>query len=166
MASIKPYQFEPESDPENFDEDDGAFPVQERLLNDVSEWCTCNNCAKMPTEEENICCKEIQKVVKRMMEVPDPPKCMVEHPGFEPNCLNPYTLQNINNIYRADYGPVRRRNEEERFRYLAFRSFVSWCWGYLGRSVRVVIPSCVVNRIRLQFPDPAGQYVGFRPPLD
>ncbi|XP_059384748.1 P2X purinoceptor 7-like isoform X3 [Carassius carassius] len=67
---------------------------------------------------------------------------------------------------RADYGPVRRRNEEERFRYLAYRSFVSWCWGYLGRSVRVVIPSCVVNRIRLQFPDPAGQYVGFRPPLD
>lgn len=53
-----------------------------------------------------------------------------------------------------------------RFRYLAYRSFVSWCWGYLGRSVRVVIPSCVVNRIRLQFPDPAGQYVGFRPPLD
>nr|XP_021331263.1 P2X purinoceptor 7-like [Danio rerio] len=120
----------------------------------------------MPTEVENICCKETQKVVQRMMQVPDPPTCMVQHPGFEPNCLNMYTLQNINNIYRADYGPLRHRNVEERFRYLSYRSFVSWCWGWLGREVRVVIPSCVVRRIRQEFPNAAGQYVGFRPPLD
>ncbi|XP_016383292.1 P2X purinoceptor 7 [Sinocyclocheilus rhinocerous] len=120
----------------------------------------------MPSEVENICCKEIQKVVKRMKQVPDPLTCMIQHPGFEVNCLNPYTLQNIYNIYRADYGPVRRRTEEERYRYLAYRSFVSWCWGYLGWNVRVVIPSCVVHRIRQEYPDPTGQFVGFRPPLD
>lgn len=48
-----------------------------------------------------------------MMHVPDPPTCMVLHPGFEPNCLNAFTLQNIHNIYRADYGAVRHRTEEE-----------------------------------------------------
>ncbi|CAM4708249.1 unnamed protein product [Leuciscus chuanchicus] len=88
------------------------------------------------------------------------------HPGFEPYCLNPYTLQNIYNIYRCDYGPIRRRTTEEQFCHVAYRSFVSWCWGYLGRSVRVVIPCCVVTRIRQAFPDPSGQYTGFRPPLD
>ena len=51
-------------------------------------------------------------------------------------------------------------------RHLSYRTFVSWCWGSLGRSVRVVIPSCVVLRIRREFPDASGQYVGFRPPLD
>ena len=54
-----------------------------------------------------------------------------------------------------------------RYRYLAYRNFVSWCWGFLGRKIRVVIPSCVVQRVRRQFPDSQGQYVGFRlPPLD
>lgn len=48
-----------------------------------------------------------------MIQVPDPPTCIVQHPGFEPNCLNAYTLQNIHDIYRADYGAVRRRTEEE-----------------------------------------------------
>lgn len=51
------------------------------------------------------------------------------------------------------------------YRYLAYRSFVSWCWGFLGRRVRVVLPACVVLRIRAEFPDAQGQYVGFRPVL-
>ncbi|XP_045925772.1 P2X purinoceptor 7 isoform X1 [Micropterus dolomieu] len=143
-----------------------VYRLTQRVTQDVSEWCACENCSTMPTEVENVCCQEIRKVVRRMQQVPDPPTCMVHHPGLEPKCLNYYTLQNIHNIYQADYGPLRRRTEEERYKHLAYRSFVSWCWGYLGRSVRVVIPSCVVLRIRQQFPDPEGQYVGFRPPLN
>ena len=53
---------------------------------------------------------------------------------------------------------------DSRCRYLAYRSFVSWCWGYLGRKIRVVIPSCVVQHVRGEFPDAEGQYVGFKPP--
>nr|XP_055035662.1 P2X purinoceptor 7-like [Misgurnus anguillicaudatus] len=168
MASVLPYQFEPDSDPESLEEQrsETETPAHGRIVQDVSEWCTCGNCARMPSEAENICCKEIIKVVRRINQVPEPPNCMTHHPGFEPNCLNPYTLQNIHNIYSADYGPLRRRTEEEGYRFLAYRSFVSWCWGYLGRHVRVVIPSCVVLRIRQEFPDLAGHYVGFQPPLD
>lgn len=51
------------------------------------------------------------------------------------------------------------------YRYLAYRSFVSWCWGFLGRRIRVVIPACVVLRIRREFPDALASYEGFRPPL-
>ncbi|KAF0035381.1 hypothetical protein F2P81_013139 [Scophthalmus maximus] len=56
---------------------------------------------------------------------------------------------NIYNIYRMDYGSLRCRTEEH------------WCCGtpQQGRH-RVIL------RIRQEFPDPAQQYVGFRPPLD
>jgi len=51
-----------------------------------------------------------------------------------------------------------------RFRYLAYRQFVAWCWGFLGRRIRVVIPACVVLRIRAEYPDDEGHYTGFRLP--
>ena len=50
-----------------------------------------------------------------------------------------------------------------RLRFIAYRSLVSWCWGSLGARVRVVIPACAVTRIRHQWPNAEGQYVGFRP---
>ncbi|XP_063072441.1 P2X purinoceptor 7-like [Engraulis encrasicolus] len=99
-----------------------------------------------------------------MGQVISPITCMTEHPGFHPVCLNLYVLQTIYNIYKYDYGPLRHFTEEQRFRHLGYRSFVSWCWGYLGRSRRVVIPACVVLRLRREFP--SGQYVGFWPSLD
>ncbi|XP_055056156.2 P2X purinoceptor 7-like [Misgurnus anguillicaudatus] len=166
MASILPYQFEPESEEETDEDVQPATQSNVRLEQDVSQWCTCGNCNRMPTESENLCCQEVRQVIRRIQQIPVPPTCMIDHPGFEANCLNPYTLHNIHNIYRRDYGPLRRRTREEQFRHLAYRSFVSWCWGFLGRHVRVVIPSCVVSRIRQEFPDLAGHYVGFRPPLD
>ncbi|KAI2664086.1 P2X purinoceptor 7 [Labeo rohita] len=91
---------------------------------------------------------------------------MVDHPGLEPVCLNVFSLQNALNIYRADYGPLGLQGIETRYRFLAYRSFVSWCWGFLGQRIRVVLPSCVVRRIRAEFPDSQGRYVGFRPALD
>lgn len=51
-----------------------------------------------------------------------------------------------------------------RLRYLAYRQFVRWCWGLLGRKIRVVIPACVVLRIRATYPDDEGFYTGFRLP--
>lgn len=101
-----------------------------------------------------------------MEEVPSQPTCMVDHPGFEPVCLNVYSLQNAINVYKAQYGPLRLRGIVHRYRYCAYRCFVSWCWGWLGQRVRVVLPSCVVLKIRQEFPDAEGQYVGFRPVLD
>lgn len=141
----------------------------------------------MPTEVENICCREINQVsllckgiivqqllhtkslfwpvTARMAEVPSEPTCMIDHPGFEPVCLNVYSLQNAINVYKAQFGPLHLRGIVHRYRYLAYRCFVSWCWGMLGRRVRVVLPACVVLRIRQEFPDAEGQYVGFRPAL-
>lgn len=53
-----------------------------------------------------------------------------------------------------------------RYRYLTYRSFVSWCWGFLGLRVCVGLPSCVLLLIRKEFPDAQGIYVGLRRALD
>ncbi|CAL8291990.1 unnamed protein product [Arctogadus glacialis] len=64
MAAVLPYQFEPESDPES---DNGAEDANDerdfsrRMDQDISQWCTCGNCATMPNEVENVCCREIPK---------------------------------------------------------------------------------------------------------
>ncbi|KAM4566075.1 P2X purinoceptor 7-like [Odontesthes bonariensis] len=162
-AVVQAFQFDPESDP---DGEEVEEVENQRLQQDVSEWCHCGKCATMPTEVENICCLEIPQVTTRLREVEEQLPCMVDHPGLEPVCLNVYSLQNASQIYRADYGPLQFREIHRRYRYLSCRSFVSWCWGFLGRRIRVVIPACVVLRIRSEFPDEEGHYVGFkRPPV-
>ena len=52
-----------------------------------------------------------------------------------------------------------------RFRYIAYRQLVRWCWGYRGKHVRVALPSCAVNKIQSTFPADFGTtYTGLKPP--
>ncbi|XP_078602809.1 uncharacterized protein LOC144876903 isoform X2 [Branchiostoma floridae x Branchiostoma japonicum] len=52
-----------------------------------------------------------------------------------------------------------------RYRYVAYRQLVRWCWGWLGARIRVINPACAVKKIRETFP--SAQYTGFKyPPLD
>ncbi|CAH1233056.1 Hypp569 [Branchiostoma lanceolatum] len=72
----------------------------------------------------------------------------------------------------SDEEPGGDRGNEERlsslnwrYRYIAYRRLVRWCWGWLGEGIRVVLPACAVTKIRETFP--SEQYAGFRyPPLD
>ena len=48
------------------------------------------------------------------------------------------------------------------FRHKACRQFVMWRSGRLRIGDRRVIPSCVVTRVRNVFPNPRGQYTGFK----
>ena len=38
-----------------------------------------------------------------------------------------------------------------KYRHVAYRQFVRWCWGYLGKNVRVVLPSCAVKAVQDAF---------------
>ncbi|KAG1660333.1 hypothetical protein GQR58_022071 [Nymphon striatum] len=50
----------------------------------------------------------------------------------------------------------------KKYRHLAYRQFVRWCWGFLGKKIRVVIPSCAVTAIRNAFQ--SDTYKGFKLP--
>lgn len=50
------------------------------------------------------------------------------------------------------------------YRFIAYQQYTAWSHYFevLGKGVRVVIPSCVVQEIRKKFPNPPGvPYVGF-----
>ncbi|XP_077089985.1 P2X purinoceptor 7-like isoform X1 [Siphateles boraxobius] len=159
IGAIQPYSFEPDA---SSDEEQEDVHRSSRLQVDVSEWCSCGKCITMPIATENICCWEIPKVVVKLRALLQPhPTCMSLHPGLEPVCLDEYALENALNIFRALHGPMLVNVYNAQRRYLAYRQFVSWVWGYLGHGNRIVIPSCVMVRIHQQYPDPEGNYVGF-----
>ena len=37
-------------------------------------------------------------------------------------------------------------NYYRQYRFTSYRQLTRWCWGWLGRSVRVVLPSCAVRK--------------------
>lgn len=72
-----------------------------------------------------------------------------------------FILITIQQWHRYNLSPLFCR----KFRYIAYRQLVRWCWGYLGKHVRVALPSCAVNKIRNTFPaDFGSSYTGLKPP--
>ncbi|XP_068098384.1 uncharacterized protein [Hyperolius riggenbachi] len=122
-------------------------------------WCTCNNCTTMPTGIESICCQEIPNVLSKM----DNLQCILTHAMIPQLCTNEewariflFLTHGYNAITLAD------KDRNRRLRKSIYRAFTGWVHGYLGRGERRPIPSCVVNKVRQAFPDPEGQYAGFK----
>ena len=119
----------------------------------------------MQTAVECVCCQDISVVVHKNIEAamdgPDgtsnkAPTCVTEHPGFLAVCTNKWVLRTACYQYIQQYKGDAYRNKEEHKvnRHIAYRQFTRWCWGILGKEIRVVLPSCVVMCIRAHFPPP------------
>ncbi|XP_068684488.1 uncharacterized protein [Montipora foliosa] len=123
--------------------------------------CLCGNCHKMWREEENICCREIEEIQRKNLEAVEiehlgaPPDCIVQHPGFQAVCLNHWVLQAAWLQYKQQYGTSAYEGpDHKKSRHVAYRQLVRWCWGVLGKEIRVPLPSCAVNCIRAHFQEP------------
>ncbi|XP_060077950.1 P2X purinoceptor 7-like [Ylistrum balloti] len=158
-GATQPHMFEPETDSSS-DENSEADPDVLTLRLGGNKWCRCGHCQKMSTETESICCQEIEEVQTLMSKHPNRLACITDHPGFEVICLNVYVLETAYLTFRQYHGPLPD-NQNKKNRYIAYRQFVRWCWGWLGRHVRVTLPACAVSSIRNTFPAPDGQYNGF-----
>uniref|UniRef100_A0A3Q2QD41 P2X purinoreceptor 7 intracellular domain-containing protein n=1 Tax=Fundulus heteroclitus TaxID=8078 RepID=A0A3Q2QD41_FUNHE len=113
----------------------------------------------MDSARECICCQEIGLVVK-MEEAREEmdgeiPGCITDHPGMEAVCLNVWTLQVAWSQYKQQYrGKAFEGPTHSKYRHIPYRQFVRWCWDYLGKDTRVVIPLCAVSCVRAHFPTP------------
>ena len=102
------------------------------------------------------CCHEIPEVFNKNIGIEgDVPTCIVDHPGFVPVCINEFVLETAWYQYKQQYsvstydGPPHKLK-----RHIAYRQLVRWCWGILGKEIRVVLPACAVSCIRAHFPPP------------
>ena len=140
----------------------------------------------METNRECVCCKEIPKILEKMSKMEVPVNCITEHPGFDGVCLNVWVLQTAYSQYRQHYDTTASSTALHeyvktgvclcvllavffiyllcfrKYRYTAYRQLTRWCWGWLGRDIRVILPSCAVNKIRQTFPSET--YTGFKYP--
>ena len=101
----------------------------------------------MPQEVENKCCK-----LKN---------CITLSSRFTKLCLDPDVVELcIKNT--GDIRNDREDNSSRAFRKAAYRQFILARHGHLGKGNRRVCPSCVVLKIREQWPSVTGVYMGYR----
>jgi hypothetical protein len=118
--------------------------------NESPNWCNCGQCREMPTQEENKCCCQTAM------------PCITTQPLFSQLVLDGNVLD-IAMRYREDVLVVDHQRNNENFRHAAYRQFVLWQHGRLGKGNRRIVPSCSVLAIRSRYPSPNGFYVGYRP---
>ncbi|KAM7281832.1 P2X purinoceptor 7-like [Ixodes scapularis] len=115
----------------------------------------------MSTPVESVCCKEQCKVKEKAGSLP----CITAHRLFELYCLDRDILDLEYRKLRV-CRPLSTRNIKEinaKYRYTAYCQFVWWIHGRLGKENRVTLPSCVVTRVRKEFPAPnPADYTGFK----
>ena len=158
----------------NFEEFDGISSDEEEddsraespLPGDFAadSFCDCGNCTDCSTKEA-VCCRSKPEIMDL---IPDGCRCVTEtsiFTGLVKDGLD-YT--------RFIHASVIR-NHEKREEYLAkeltnglkrnllYRNFTIMVnkGVPLGKHTRVVIPRCVIEKIRVEYPEENGQYKGF-----
>ena len=101
----------------------------------------------MKNPVERVCCKI--------------PTCVTTTEAFHDVVLNRNVLV-VCIIDRSNYMSEDVSYEPSNFRKAAYRQYTQYSYGYLGRGNRKTIPSCVVWRVRDQYPAPDNNYLGFR----
>lgn len=137
----------------------------------ANSWCKCNHCGPMPSQLELKCCfDENFNFTNFQDETFDLHKqCVTLSSVLKDHVLHHVTLQLAwfgSQRYKGATGDqlLFTNMTHSSYRFQAYRSYINFTHGYLGRKHRRVIPSCIVNYIRQQWPDPEGSYVGFKEP--
>ena len=122
-------------------------PGQQPPINGIPSWCICGKCRPMPTADENKCCRQ------RL--------CVTLQPSFQSLVLDHDALS-VAIVGRMDVLADRSDFSNQGYRFAAYRQYILWQNGYLGRGNRRVVPSCATCSIWQKYPSPDGVYTGFR----
>ena len=113
----------------------GALPPPPPAAeNNSPEWCNCGHCIVILTQDENKCCSP--------REMP----CISTTPLFQQLVLDGNVLD-IAMRYREDVLVMDHPRNNENFRHAAYRQYVLWQHGRLGRGNQRVVPGCCVLAI-------------------
>ena len=129
------------------EEDGGDHPFAAPPNPTPADWCVCGRCADMATVRENVCCGQREYFTTQEY--------------FRATALDHNVLQlqiRLHADYRADVPNFHANG----YRKAAYRQYTLSQYGYLGRGIRRVAPSCVVRCVRNWFPSPDGVYMGYR----
>ena len=86
--------------------------------------------------------------------------CVTLSTEFKTVCLSEPALRTVLECIhdlRGDYHEKTNKN----YRFAAYKQFIWWVYGKLGRGVRKRIPSCVMWAIREIYPSGDGKYVPY-----
>lgn len=167
MSGIQPFQFEPTYSPGEEPSEDDFFHQDEQDEPDSSarigntNWCMCGVCVAMPSADECYCCQELEELNQKFDDTGV--TCITTHEKFRIVCLDTDVLRTaLVAIHNARLNPIPEPITNRTWRLAAYRQFTWWVHGVLGKRRRRVIPACVVQAIRKEFPEESGQYAGFR----
>jgi hypothetical protein len=69
--------------------------------------CVCGKCEIMETPVENACCKEKDPIARTIQEFNEDHggniRCIMEHHGFQSNCMDVWVLQTAYMHYKQQY---------------------------------------------------------------
>lgn len=108
-------------------------PESDAGSNNNLPWCICGYCRHMPLEVEKVCCR--QRV------------CVTREEFFQPAVLDMSVLS-IAIVNRSEVFAEDPEYTPSSYRKAAYRQWILWRHGYLGRANRRIIPSCVVWVVR------------------
>ena len=126
--------------------------------------CHCHKCKEMPLRVEQKCCSE-EKLNNTCLPDYVQGRCVLDTEDIK-HCLHHVTVRHLWMEQQRYFGLTGDallfgNMTNKNYRYHAYRSYVKYIYGLLGRYNRKVIPSCVINYIRNKWPDPEGSYIGF-----
>ena len=111
------------------------------------EWCTCGKCRHMDNPVERVCCKMRP--------------CITTTDMFHDVALNRNVLA-VGILNASDYFGSLVEFKPSNFRHVAYQQYIIFSRGYLGRGNRKVVPSCVIWKVRDNYPAPNNNYTGFK----
>ena len=156
---IEPFRFEPLRSEMEVDEGNGASSstLQADDTVDKREWCYCKKCEQSDVIKEKVCCLNPKVFENNVFENH---LCITETEAFASVCLNRFVLQAAIGTWNQD-NREPRNFDDKNFRFIAYKQYISWSYGYLGKRKRKPLPICVIQAIRRKYPDPNNMYIPY-----
>ena len=172
MKALQPYQFEPEKEVSDTDDDNTESIIEnEDSIDDdddeepkyragTLDWCSCSNCKIEEREIDCLCCQEVAALNEKIDKFGT--KCITKAEEFQTLCLNEAVLENVLiGLHDSRGDPIEKKTTNRSYRYAGYKQFTWWVYKSLGRGNRRVIPSCILWEIRNMYPDPNNHYISY-----